>query len=91
MTNNGRSASGEIDMGRDLISPDLGYDEVIYIPKNPISTETIHIRRDLDDIGTGLPPGSRGNAETTHVLGKIKLGTQSPRRKGGLEMLSWML
>ena len=91
MTNNGRSASGEIDMGRDLISPDLGYDEVIYIPKNPISTETIHIRRDLDDIGTGLPPGSQGNAETAHVLGKIKLGSQSPRRKGGLEMLSWML
>ena len=91
MTNNGRSTSGEIDMGRDLISPDLGYGEVVHIPENPISTETAHIRGDLDDIGTDLSPESRGNAETAHVLGKIKLGTQSPRRKGGLEMLPWML
>ena len=91
MTNNRRSASGEIDMGRDLISPDLDYGKVVHIPENPISTKTVHIRGDLDDIGTGLPPGSRGNAETAHVLGKIKLGTQSPQRKGGLEMLPWML
>ena len=58
MTNNERSASGEIDMGRDLISLDLGYGEVVHIPENPISIETVHIRGDLDDIGTGLPPGS---------------------------------
>ena len=87
MTNNGRSTSGEIDMGRDLISLDLGYSKVVHIPKNPISTESVHIRGDLDSIGTSLPPGNRGNIETAHVLGKIKLGTQSPRRKDGLEML----
>ena len=91
MTNNGRLASGEIDMVRDLISLDLDYGEVVHIPENPVSTETVHIRGDLDDIGIGLPPGSRGNAETTHILEKIKLGTQSPQRKGGLKMLSWML
>ena len=59
MTNNGRLAMGEIDMGRDLISLDLGYCEVIHIPGNPISAETIHIRGDLNNIGTGLPPESR--------------------------------
>ena len=36
MTNNGRLAMGEIDMGRDLISPDLGYGEVVHIPRNPL-------------------------------------------------------
>ena len=75
MTNNGRSATGEIDMGRDLISPDLSYGDVVHIPGNPVSTETVHIHGDLDDIGTGHSPGSQGNAEIAHVLGRIKLGT----------------
>jgi len=91
MTNNGRLASGEIDMVMDLISLDLDYGEIVHIPENPVNTETVHIRGDLDDIGIGLPLGSRGNVETAHILGKIKLGTQSPRRKGGLKMLSWIL
>ena len=65
---------GEIDMGKDLISPDLGNGEVVHIPKNPVSTETVHIRGDLDDIGTGHSSGSQGNAEIAHVLGRIKLG-----------------
>ena len=78
-------------MGRDLISPDLDYGKVVHIPENPVNTKTVHIRGDLNDIGTGLPSGSRGNAETVHILGKIKLGTQSPQRRGGLEMPPWRL
>ena len=78
MTNNKRLASGEIDMGWDLISLDLDYSEVIHILENPISTETVHVRWDLDDIGTGLPLGSQGNTEIAHVLRRINLGTQSP-------------
>ena len=58
MTGNRRLELGEIDTEKDLISPDLDYDEVVHIPENPISIETVHIRGDLDDIGTGLPPGS---------------------------------
>ena len=73
MTNNGRLESGEIDMGRGLISLDLNCGEVVHIPENPIGTETVHIHRDIDEIGTDLPPGSRGNAETAHILKKIKL------------------
>ena len=73
MTNSGRSESGEIDMGRDLISLDLDCSEVVHIPENLIGSETVHIRGDIDEIGTGLPPGSRGNTETAHILGKIKL------------------
>ena len=91
MTNNGKSASGEIDMGRDLISPDLDCGEVVYILENPTTTETVHIHGDLDEIGTGLPPGSLGNNETAHIVGKIRLETHTPRRKGGLGMLPWML
>ena len=87
MTKNGRSATGEIDMGRDLISLDLGNGEVVHIPENPVSTETVHIRRDLDDIGTGHSPRSQGNAGITYILGRIKLGIQSPQRKGNLVML----
>ena len=78
MTGNRRSESGEIDTKRDLISLDLDYSEVIHIPGNPISTETVHVRWDLDDIGTGLPLGSQGNTEIAHVLRRINLGTQSP-------------
>ena len=81
---------GEIDIERDLISPDLDYDEVVHILENPTSTEIVCIREGLDEIGTGLPPGDRGNAETVHILGKIKLGTHSPRKKGDLGMLLWM-
>ena len=73
MTKNGRSATGEIDMGRGLISPDLNCGEVVHIPENPIGTETVHIHKNIDEIGTGLPPGSRGNAETAYILRKIKL------------------
>ena len=91
MTNNGRLATGEIHRGRDLINSDLGYDEVVHILVNPISTETVHIHEDLDDIGIGLPLGSQGSAEIAHILGRINLGTQSPQRRGGLEMPPWML
>ena len=72
MTKKGRSTTREIDMGRGLISPDLGNGEVIHIPGNPIGTKTVHTREGLDEIGTGLPPGNRGNAKTVHILGKIK-------------------
>ena len=58
MTNNGRSATGEIDMGRDLISLDLSYGVVVHILGNPISIETVHIHGDLDDIGAGHSPKS---------------------------------
>ena len=91
ITDNGVLASGEIDIGRDLISLDLVYGEVVHILENPISTATVHIRGNLDDIGIGLHPGSRGDDETTHVLRKIMIGPQSPQRRHGLEMLSWML
>ena len=91
MTKNGRLTTGEIDMGRDLIIPDLGNGEVIHIPGNPVSTEIVHIRGDLDNIGTGYSPESQGNAEITYVLRRIKSGIQSPQRKGGLEMPPWML
>ena len=57
----------------------------------PISIKTVHIRRDLNDIGTGLPPWSRSNVKTAHILVKIKFEIQSPGRKGGLRMLPWML
>ena len=89
MTKNGRLTTGEIDIGRDLIIPDLGNGEVIHIPgnpvstetvhipRNPVSTETVHIRGDLDDIETGHSPESQGNVEITHVLRRIKLGIQS--------------
>ena len=66
---------GQIDIWRDLISPDLDCGEVVHIPENPISTETVHIRRDLNEIGTGLPLESQGNTETAHILEKIKLET----------------
>ena len=78
-------------MRTDLISPDLDNGEVVHIPGNPVSIETVHIRGDLDDIGIGHSPGSQGNIEIAHVLGRIKLGIQSPQRKGGLEMPLWML
>ena len=81
---------GEIDTERDLISLDLDYGEVVHIPENPIGTETVHIRGDLDDIGIGLPPGSQGNAKTAHILGKIKGETRFPWKKGNLGMLPWM-
>ena len=90
MTSNRRSKLGEIDIERDLISPDLDYDEVVHILKNPTSTETVCIREGLDEIGTGLTLGNRGNIETIHILRKIKLETLSPRKKGDLGMLPWM-
>ena len=77
-------------MGKDLISLDLDFSVVIHILENPIDTETVHIRWDLDEIGTSLPPGSQGNAEIAHILRKIKLETQFLRRKGDLGMLLWM-
>ena len=91
MTSNRRSVTGEIDMGRDLISLDLGYGKIVHILGNPINTKTVHIHRDLEDIRTGPCPGNQGNAEIAHVLGRTKLGTQSPWRRDGLEMPSWTL
>ena len=78
-------------MGRDLIISDLGNGEVIHIPGNPISTKTVHIRGDLDNIGISHSPENQGNAKIAHVLERIKLGIQSPQRKGGLKMPLWML
>ena len=90
MTGNRRLELGEIDTEKDLISPDLDYGKVVHIPENPISTETVRIQEGLDEIGTGLPPGNPGNAETVHILRKIKLETRSPQKKGDLGMLPWM-
>ena len=72
MTGNKRTGLGEIDMKRDPISLDLDYGEVVHILGNPIGTETVRTRESLDEIGISLPPGNRGNAETVHILGKIK-------------------
>ena len=72
MTGNRRTGLGEIDMKRDPISLDLDCGEVIHIPWNPIDTEIVRTREGLDKIGTGFPPGNRGNAETVHTLEKIK-------------------
>jgi len=72
MTANRRTRLGEIDTKRDPISLDLDSGEVVHIPGNPIDTETVRTREGLDEIGTGLPPGNRGNAETIHILRKIK-------------------
>ena len=43
MTKNGRLTTGEIDIGRDLISPDLNYGEFVHILENPIGIETVRI------------------------------------------------
>ena len=72
MTGSRRTRLGEIDTKRDPISLDLNYGEVVYILGNPIGTETIRTRESLEEIGTGFPPGNRGNTETVHILGKIK-------------------
>ena len=72
MTGNRRTGLGEIDTKRDPISLDLDYGEVVHIPGNLIGTETVCTREGLDEIGIGLPPRNRGNAETVHILGKIK-------------------
>ena len=44
MTKKGRSTTGEIDIGRGLISPGLGNGEVDRILGNPVSTEIVRIR-----------------------------------------------
>ena len=67
MTGNRRSELGEIDTERGLISPGLDYGEVDHIPENPISIKTVCIREGLNEIGTGLLLGNRGNAETVHT------------------------
>ena len=90
MIGNSRLELGGIDMERDLISLDLDYGEVVHILENPIGTKTVRIREGLNEIGTGLPPGNQGNAGTVHILGKIKLETRSPQKKGNLRMLPWM-
>ena len=90
MIGNSRLELGGIDMERDLISLDLDYGEVVHILENPIDIETVRIREGLNEIGTGLPPGNQGNAGTVHILGKIKLETRSPQKKGNLGMLPWM-
>ena len=71
MTKKGRPTVREIDMGWGLINPDLGNDEVVHIPENPVDIETIHILEDPNDIRTGHAPESQGNAEIAHVLGSI--------------------
>ena len=91
MTKKGRPTTREIDIGWGLISPDLNNDEVVHIPGNLASTETVRIRGVLDDVGIGHSPEGQGNAEIAHVLGRIKSGIQSPQRKGSLVMLPWML
>jgi len=72
MTDSRRTRSGEIGMKRDQISLDIDCNGVVHIPGNHIDTKTIHTREGFDKIGTGLPPGKRGNAETIHILRKIK-------------------
>ena len=72
MTGNRRTGLGEIDTKRDPISLDLDCGETVHIPGNPIDTETVRTREGLNEIGTGLSPGNRGNAETIHILEKIK-------------------
>ena len=91
MTKKGRSTTGEIDMGRGLISPGLGNGEVDRIPGNPVSTEIVRIREDLNDIGTGHSPKSWGNAEIVQVPGRIRPGIRSHQGKGDLVMLLWTL
>ena len=58
MTGNRRSELGKIDTKRDLISLDLDCCEVVHIPGNPVSTKTVRIRGDPDDIGTSHSPES---------------------------------
>ena len=77
MTGNRRLELRETDTERDLINPDLDYGEVVHILGNLIDTEIVCTRVGLDEIGIDLPPGNQGNAETIHILGKIKLGTCS--------------
>ena len=72
MTGNRRTELGEIDTKRDPISLDLDCGETVHILGNPIGTETVRTREGLDEIGIGLSPGNRDNAETVHILAKIK-------------------
>ena len=72
MTGNRRTGLGEIDTKRDPISLDLDCGETVHILGNPIGTETVRTREGFDEIGTGLPPGKRGNTEAVHILRKIK-------------------
>ena len=72
MTGNRRTRLGEIDTKRDPISLDLDCGETVHILGNPIGTKTVHTREGLDETGTGLPPGNRGNAKVVHIFEKIK-------------------
>lgn len=54
-------------MGQGLISLILVNGEVVHIPGNPISIETIRIRGDPGGIGIGHTPVSQGNTEIAHV------------------------
>ena len=58
MTKKGGPTVGEINMGQGLISLVLVNGKVIHIPRNPVSTETIRIHKDPDDIGIGHAPKS---------------------------------
>ena len=87
---------GEIDMGRGLISPDLGNGEVIHIPgnpvstetvhipRNPVSTETVHIRGDLDDIGTITLPRVRATPRSLTFSGESSQEFSLPKGKAAL-------
>ena len=72
MTGNRRTGLGEIDTKRDPISLDLDCGETVHILGNPIGTETVRTREGLNEIGTSLSLENWGNAETVHILGKIK-------------------
>ena len=72
MTGSKRIRLGEIDMKRNPISLDLDCNRVVHILGNHIGTEIVCTRESFDEIGTGLPPGKRGDTETVHILRKIK-------------------
>ena len=65
MTNNKRLASGEIDMGWDLISLDLDYSEVVHILENPIVRD-----RALDPLLRNVRPNPREWMESCYCLSK---------------------
>lgn len=72
MTGSRRTGSGGIGMKRGPISLDINCNGVIHILENHIGIETVRTREGFGEIGTGLLPGKRGNAEAVHILRKIK-------------------
>ena len=72
MTGSRKTGLGGIGMKRGPISLDIDCNRVVHIPGNHIGTETVRTREGFDEIGTGLPPGKRGNTEAVHILRKTK-------------------